>query len=477
MIYTARSGDTPESIAADYYGNRSLAIYISDGNGLQRGARIRPGQRVRIPTAFRYRVRHGDTLQGLAQRFLEDRRRAPFLAQLSGQKVSDKLREGQELLIPFLEAHRAAAPESLSSVARVFYGDSSKAKMLAEFNFRSSPMLAKGEKVLVPVSHVRIRAVRLLAPQRSPKAKGVATVPTLTAAPVKEAQEREAELAARVGGELTVAEKAYQDGDYSDVPGQLDKIITVEDPSEAQLAEIFKLKAMAYVALGMDELAVNAFREVIGAQAGAQARRGDGVAEDPRGVRSREKSAGAMKRALALALLLVGCRSRGARAGARGAGAGAALKTEPKEKAAPGRAARCTRARRCAACARAVEASGWGDRDRAVADTREALPETLGNLARFSGVFRTRAGGGGGGARRARIDRTGNRRRCCARSKARARRCSRCPAIASREGVSRRRGARAAGGARRDRPGAGARGGRRRAGDPVLAGLSLGRTI
>ena len=264
VTYTARAGDTPESIAADYYGNRSLAIFISDGNGLERGARIRPGQRVRIPTAFRYRVRHGDTLQGLAQRFLEDRRRAPFLAQLSGLKVSDKLREGQELLIPFLEAHRAAAPESLSSVARTFYGDSSKAKMLAEFNFRSAPMLAKGEKLLVPVSRVRIRAVRLLpAPQRSPKAKGAAPVPMLTAAPVKEAQAREAELAERVGGELTVAEKAYQDGDYSDVPGQLDKIITVEDPSEAQLAEIFKLKAMAYVALGMDELAVNAFREVI----------------------------------------------------------------------------------------------------------------------------------------------------------------------------------------------------------------------
>ena len=36
-----------------------------------------------------------------------------------------------------------------------------------------------------------------------------------------------------------------------------------EDPSEAQLAEIFRLKAFAYVALGLDELAVNAFREVL----------------------------------------------------------------------------------------------------------------------------------------------------------------------------------------------------------------------
>jgi hypothetical protein len=40
-------------------------------------------------------------------------------------------------------------------------------------------------------------------------------------------------------------------------------VLTSEDPSEAQLAEIFRLKAFAYVALGMDELAVSAFREVL----------------------------------------------------------------------------------------------------------------------------------------------------------------------------------------------------------------------
>src|SRR5207245_593255 len=42
VTYSAKAGDTPESIAADYYGNRSLALFISEGNGLAHDARLKP---------------------------------------------------------------------------------------------------------------------------------------------------------------------------------------------------------------------------------------------------------------------------------------------------------------------------------------------------------------------------------------------------------------------------------------------------
>jgi LysM repeat protein len=258
VTYTARPGDTAESIAADYYGNRSLALFIAEGNGLAHDAKLRPGQKVHIPTAFRYRVRRGDTLEALAQKFLDDKRRAQFLAAFSGMRMSDKLREGQELLVPFQHVHRAEAPESLQSVARAFYGDAGQAKTLADYNFRTSPMLAKGERLLVPIAHVRIRSVHLDPAAREPGKPSPRAV-----AAAKEAPEREAELAARVGAQLDAAEREYKDGSYADVPAKLDKLLTEEDPSEAQLAEIFRLKAFAFVALGMDELAVNAFREVL----------------------------------------------------------------------------------------------------------------------------------------------------------------------------------------------------------------------
>jgi LysM repeat protein len=267
VVYSAKNGDTAESIAADYYGNRSLARFISEGNGLTADAKLKPGQKVRIPTAFHYKVKKGDTLEALSQKFLEDKRRALVLAQLNGLKLTDKLNVGQDLLMPFVHLHKVQKPEALASVAKDFYGDSSKAKFLADFNFRPVSMLAPGDKLLIPISHVRIRAVRLQAPPPPVKDKApdkhTAPVVPVAVTPAKEAQKLEEELAERVAAQMAVAEKAYKEGSYSDVPAALDKLLTAEDPSEAQLAKIFELKAMAYVALGMDELAVNAFREVI----------------------------------------------------------------------------------------------------------------------------------------------------------------------------------------------------------------------
>jgi len=120
VIYSAKSGDTPESIAADYYGNRSQAIFVVETNGLERDKPLKPGQKVRIPTAFRYKVRKGETLEALGVRFLDDKRRSAFLAAFNGMRPTDKLREGQELTVPFQHVHRTEVPESLQSVARAF---------------------------------------------------------------------------------------------------------------------------------------------------------------------------------------------------------------------------------------------------------------------------------------------------------------------------------------------------------------------
>ena len=265
VMHSVVASDTAESVAADYYGNRSLAMIVLESNGLDRTAKLRTGQKLRIPTASRYRVRRGDTLELLAQRFCDDKRRAPMLAQLAGLHPGDKLREGQDLPVPFQVVHRADAPESLQSVARAYYGDATRGKLLSDYNFRASTMLAKGDKVTVPIVHVKIRAVYLQsAPAPAPVAAPVGKKPEVaTAAPPREAQRREVELAARVGGLLVEADKAYRDGEYAAVSANLDKLLSEEDPSESQLAEIFRLKAFAYVALGMEDLAERAFREVL----------------------------------------------------------------------------------------------------------------------------------------------------------------------------------------------------------------------
>ena len=268
VVYSAKPGDTPESIAADYYGNRSQAIFIIETNGLERDKPLKPGQKVRIPTAFHYRVHKGDTLEGLAQKFLDDKRRSPFLAAFSGLRPTDKLREGQDLLIPFQHVHRTEVPESLQSVARVVLrrrvegeaarrlqlplgADAGQGRARAGADRRTCTFARCG---CLPVNEK---------PVVGSKQKEMPAAPVLAPAPPKEAQKREAELAEKVGKSLAIAEKAYKDGSYSDVPSVLDKVLTEDEPSESQLAELFRLKAFAYVALGLDELAVNAFREVL----------------------------------------------------------------------------------------------------------------------------------------------------------------------------------------------------------------------
>ena len=94
-------GLRPESLAAAYYGNRTLAIFIRGDNGLLPGGKLKVGQRVRIPTAFQYQVRRGDSLEAIARKFLDDPRRASPLAAFNGIKLGDKLKDGQELVIPF----------------------------------------------------------------------------------------------------------------------------------------------------------------------------------------------------------------------------------------------------------------------------------------------------------------------------------------------------------------------------------------
>src|SRR5207248_1786848 len=65
VTYIVRPTDTPESIAAEFYGNRARAQFIIEFNGLARGARLRAGQAVKIPTSYRYRLNPGETLPDL----------------------------------------------------------------------------------------------------------------------------------------------------------------------------------------------------------------------------------------------------------------------------------------------------------------------------------------------------------------------------------------------------------------------------
>src|SRR4051812_43332698 len=75
VVYVTRAGDTPESLAQAFYGNRAQAVFIREANHLGASGRLHEGQTVRVPGAFKIKVKKGDTLEALAKRFLDDARR------------------------------------------------------------------------------------------------------------------------------------------------------------------------------------------------------------------------------------------------------------------------------------------------------------------------------------------------------------------------------------------------------------------
>src|SRR5262249_42145128 len=157
IVHTVKPGDTLEVLAAEYYGNRQNAVYIMAANNMTHPRALRTGLRLKIPTAWHYKLKKGETLEHVAELYMGDKRRAPFLAEFSGYRSAEDVRPGQDIVIPFHLTHQATATETLGMVAAALLGDSKKADLLRRYNFRQGMQLARGERIVVPITHVKVR--------------------------------------------------------------------------------------------------------------------------------------------------------------------------------------------------------------------------------------------------------------------------------------------------------------------------------
>jgi len=231
IVHTVRPDDTLGVLAAEYYGKRDFAVFIMLANGISHPRALKKGDKLTIPTAWKYRVVPGDTLSAIAERYLGDARRAEFLAAFNSLTTDATLMPDDELTIPFHAVHAAQDREDLASIAATFYRDSSRGEMLRRYNFRpGGKPLKKGETLIVPIVDVHARL---------PVDQGLER---------REQKRRAMTLRGREA--LERAQAAWRTGDYGGVKAALLVDIDLEYVDAEVAADMSFLLGSAYVAFG-----------------------------------------------------------------------------------------------------------------------------------------------------------------------------------------------------------------------------------
>jgi len=230
MVHTVRKGDTLDLLSAEYYGRRDLAALIMLANGMTRARSLKPRERLAVPTAWKVKIAEGDTLSGLAKRYLGDERRASFLAELNHIPLGATLAIGDEIAVPYPAAYTATGREALGSLASRYYGERDKAEMLRRYNFRGGGRsLGKGEMIIVPVTVMRARA------PEDPEAE--------------RRSRKQRDMMAKAREALPRAEEAWRVGDYASVRSLLVPIDRELLDADVGSRTAFLLGS-AYIALG-----------------------------------------------------------------------------------------------------------------------------------------------------------------------------------------------------------------------------------
>jgi LysM repeat protein len=244
-LYRVKQGDSLELIAAEFYSDRTKAVFIMVENKLTHARPLKPGERLRIPVSREITTSPGDTFESLAASYLGSARRAGFLADFNGISQDDSLPAGTPITIPFTITHTAAATESISDIAKAYFGDGKTADMLRRYNFLDKSSLDKNESLIVPVYHVRLSAAKMPGLDAESKAR----------------REHRREASAQAAKVLPAARQAWRDGNFAGVKGalaQLEPDLDYLDVNDA--IEIGVLLGAAHVAYDDNELALAAFK-------------------------------------------------------------------------------------------------------------------------------------------------------------------------------------------------------------------------
>lgn len=153
-VHIVQPGETLASIAEQAYGRIQYEKLLVAANGLdlEGGSSIVPGTRLEVPALGYRRARSGDTWEQLARELLGAEHRANVLAAANDTSPWLPPEDGAEIVVPYNLRVVAQSGDTLVGIAFRFLGEREKAWVLDHYNGRDGERLERGDVVLVPLT-------------------------------------------------------------------------------------------------------------------------------------------------------------------------------------------------------------------------------------------------------------------------------------------------------------------------------------
>jgi hypothetical protein len=267
IVHVVRPGETLASIADLYYGDprREAVLVNENGLGGEGGSPIVVGLRLVIPTVDYHRAAAGETWAELANRYYGDSRRAFALIDANGGKPGEHPDVGAELLVPYPLRVVAGQTDPLRKIAKTFYDSMAAMTTVRRFNPNFKNHIVRGQILLAPLADL------VLSAQGKKLAEAHLGAPLLGG----ELRSKQNEVEAA----LPILRDHVRQGRYADAVALANRMIGNGDLTSSQVVTIHRELGTAYVALGQDDLAKDAFRALLAQQPDAEL---DGVRTSPK---------------------------------------------------------------------------------------------------------------------------------------------------------------------------------------------------
>ncbi len=254
FTHVVEPGETLAAIAERYYGRIQYEKLLVAANNLdaQGGSPIVPGLQLEVPALRHYRVRPGDTWNGLAQQLLGNKKRADVLAAANGTSPWLPPADGAEIVVPYNLKVVATGTDTVVTIAYKYMGNMNKAWVLVHYNGFKGQHLHRGDLVLVPLTDLPLT---LEGKQAAEQAAGAAC--SEAAGGTRLSQRK-------VQKEMPALIADVQNARYVEAVTRGNRFLSSGPLTEPELATIHRQLLEAYVALGATGLATaacNAWRK------------------------------------------------------------------------------------------------------------------------------------------------------------------------------------------------------------------------